>query len=344
VTKVVDGADAVKAYLSGRMLSFDVAAVGQALPKVDPKLAADVVERWLGDSLVLARNCRRLPEPAIREVLGRKHDSWQHVFLKLAVPDDAPDLTGAWKRALAALLDCYRSYLWGSKKRRERFKKLARDPAILAAIQGTAANRDDCKLDMLAVLAADGSDASYDALIRHIDRAFAVRDDHLERLRMLRVHAADTPALRRLFAEIDATLDERRAVSPALALGPVIGVGEQKVLWFTARLRLQNQDDEGVPDRVSGRIDVDSRKAEWLRVWVMRREAVTRARDVVAATAFTATKLEQDGLKLGRCEAHELPRWLVRASKKMKISWSSPHVSSSLRGSKRERIASWLLG
>lgn len=118
---------------------------------------------------------------------------------------------------------------------RAKIAKLVADKPMLAAIQGTVAHADNTGMTMLAVLVADGSDASYDALVRHIDIAFTSRDRRLELLSKLRKHAARAPALDRLFSDLDDALQDRNATSPARLLGPVLGIGEVELLWFDVR-------------------------------------------------------------------------------------------------------------
>jgi hypothetical protein len=107
------------------------------------------------------------------------------------------------------LLDLERGV--GPKQMHLRFRALAQDPGILAAIQGTVAHRERVDSRWLAVLVADGGDASIDALVRHFDVEAAMRDRQLERLRDLRIHSADTPALRALFEQVDQELDKHHA-------------------------------------------------------------------------------------------------------------------------------------
>ena len=185
-----DHAAELRRYLAEDQ-GVDIRATLTTLPAdIDAKLAAKVVLGLIEDdqSYWFARMCHKLPAPVIREVLSRNVDVTPHVFLRLAVPleGSTAKLERAWQRALAALLDLNLTYGWGSKQRRAKLKALAKDPEILAAIQGTAANRSDVPLDMLAVLVADGTDASIDALVPHVDPALVDKDVRLDRLTRLR--------------------------------------------------------------------------------------------------------------------------------------------------------------
>lgn len=319
----------LRRHLAGERI--DLRPVLRSLPEtVDVEPVVAVVTELIDHGIFyFARNCQRLPAPVIREVITRELPGMIPMFLRLAVPADAKPaaLVKAWQRALAALLDLQLTYAWGSKQRRTKLRALAKDRQMLAAIQGTAAHRDDVPLDMLAVLVADGSDASFDALVRHI----AV-PDRLDRLARLRTHAVHTPALDALFAEIDGALGARNAASGVLALGPLIGVGEVDTLWFQASISSREHTEHRIP-RVQANVRVDSRHASPFRVYLTARGKTTQ---------FTGTKLD-DPLELGRCEPAELPGWLAQTAKRLRITWDVHYLRSGLRGGKRDRVASWLM-
>jgi hypothetical protein len=211
-------------------------------------LAADVALEILVDSAwQFSRECRRLPLGVIRELLGRKPTDAMHVYLTLAVDPDAPDAAVAerWAHAIQGLADLETIHRWASPQKKAKFRALASDERLLAAIQGAAANGENVSNEMLAVLVADGSAESFDALVPHLDTSH-----RLDALRMLRVHAKDTPALRALFAELDRD-------SPAHGLARLVGLPASKVFWFTARISAG-----GVHVQVS----VDSRREEWFAI------------------------------------------------------------------------------
>ena len=333
---------ALAAYLAGNRV--DIQKTLKKLPAdVDPALAARVVVKLMERTFWLGRWCKQVPPAVIRAVLAADAPGPAHLFLRLAVPGDLDDaaLVAAWQRALGALLDLDTTYAWGSKQRRAKIAGLARDPHLLAAIQGTVAHSEDVQLDMLAVLVADGSAASYDALVTHIGDACASRDHRVDLLAQLRTHATRTPALDALFTELDEALDDRNAASPALALGPVIGIGKVSTLFFGVRIGSQRKNSNNVP-WVQGSIDVDSRTASWFRVWVSTVEPDARGK----STSFGGTGGDmRDELKLGRCQPAELPHWLAATARKLKIDWDEHHVwNSNLRGAKRKRILQWLGG
>jgi hypothetical protein len=313
------------------------AATTPAKRELDELLAS------IDSAYLLGKRHRKRSPAAIRGALAARHAHANHLFLRLAVdPDEATDdaaLAAAWGRAVQALVDTDLTYAWGSRPRRERLRALARDPRMLAAIQGTVANSPEVRLDLLAVLVADGSEASLDALVPHLDPALVAQDIRLDRLQRLRGYAARTPHLDALFAALDAAFAARNAASPALALGPLIGVGEVALLWFRVAFGSRELTVSNVP-RIQGSVEVDSRRARWLSVDVTR---LTRQLEF-ETTWFGPAELD-DALGLGRCEPAELPAWIARAARKLRVTWDDePHVSSNLRGARRDAIVRWLLG
>jgi hypothetical protein len=320
----------------------DIAKAMKSLPStVDVKLVVGVVEKLIDRRFWVGRLCKKLPPRAIRAVLAAEMPHSNHLFLRNAVPADAKDseLQQRWQHALETFLDLDSSYSWGSKQKREKIAKLATDPHALAAIQATVAHSASREIgaDMLAVLAADGSTASYDALVSHIDAAFTAGDHRLDMLSRLRTHAARTPALDALFAELDGALQQRNDASPALALGPIIGIGDVSLLWFDVRLSSTRITTNRVP-WIQGSIGIDSRSSTWFYVWV----SIVAPDDSGDSTSFTSDGPQRDGLALGHCEAKDLPRWLASVAAKLKIGWEPFSARSHLRGKKRDRIASWL--
>ena len=161
---------------------------------IDPVLAADVALEILVDSAwVFSRDCKRLPPTVMRDLLRRKPKDATHVYLTLAVDPDETDaqLAKSWGRAIQGIADLETINRWHSTQKKEKYAALAKDHHLLPAIQGAAANGENVSNDMLAVLVADGSDESMDALIPHLEHG----GDRLDSLRLLRVHARNTPRL-----------------------------------------------------------------------------------------------------------------------------------------------------
>ena len=303
---------------------------------IDTVLAADVALEILVDSAwAFSRDCKRLPPAVIRELLGRKPVEAIHIYFTLAVDPDAKDgtLLANWARAIQGLADLETINRWASKQKKEKFAALAKDKHLLPAIQGAAANGENVSMDMLAVLVADGSDESIDALIPHLDAAGSTH--RLDALRMLRVHAKDTPALRTLLAELDR--DAEASGIPAHRIARLIGLPESNPFWF--RASVSSQAPEGHIPPIQLHVEVDSRKAAWFKVYASR---IARG-EIEGHTSFTHDRTHDDQLGIGRCDAAELPTWLASVAKKLRIAWDTPFISSNVRGAKRDRIAHWLV-
>jgi hypothetical protein len=337
--KRIDHRGVLERYLNGER--GDIGPAMRSLPaSIDVSLATNVVVKLLERIWFVGRMCKALPAPVIRAVLARDVPGAPHLFLRLAVSGDLPDaaLQKSWRRALQALLDLDTTYAWGSKQRRAKIAGLARDAAMLAAIQGTVAHAPKVPLDMLAVLVADGSAASYDALITRIEAAFTTRDARLDVLAQLRTHATKTPELDRLFLELDGALEARNDASPALALGPVMGVGVVTTLFLSVRLSSTRVNRNRVP-WIQGSIEIDSRDTCWFSVWVSTVEEDAEGR----STYFSVSDRNRDELGLGTCEPAELPAWLARAAAKLEIEWEPLMLSpTNLRGKKRDVVTRWL--
>ncbi|HEX4454313.1 MAG TPA: hypothetical protein VH143_25795 [Kofleriaceae bacterium] len=287
----------------------------------------------------IVRNRAAITPAFVRELLTRDSNFARHMMLKLAVPLDCSDdeLMQHWHRAAEASRGLDLTYGWGSKQRKERFRELAADHEMLAAIQGAVAMHDSPPIDMLAVLVADGGDASIDALIPHLGGALESGDARVNWLRDLCTHAADTPRLNALFAELDATYTARNASSPALALGAIIGLGELDELWFDFGANSTKLDSFRA-SVVQGSVRVDSRTPNWFNVWVSSSGA--KGFSGYGVDAVPAV----DRLGLGPCEPAQLPAWLANAAETLDVDWLPFAPMTNLRGKKRARLTEWLSG
>ncbi|MBL8940353.1 MAG: hypothetical protein JNM69_37750 [Archangium sp.] len=292
---------------------------------------------WWG----FARNVEQLPERVIRVIVERLRDepnSRLSIYLLAALHDSA-DLQRDWARAIRGLLDLNTTYGWGSKQRKAKIAGLASGP-LLPAIQAAAARGEGPTLDMLAVLAADGSEASVDALMPHFHAAASSQSQTLDHLERLKTHAAKTEPIRLMFESVEQLLGQRNDESPALAFARSIGfdVDTFSVHWSLSSTALNASH---VPV-FQGHVDLDSTSAVWFRV------SISHVPGVLAehrTTAFGSEKARViDELGLGRCDPGELPAWLIRAAKKLKVQWSVRIWNSSLRGAKRERALAWMRG
>lgn len=320
----------------------------------DPALAAKVSLGLIRGSIAqsgcwsFGRNCQRLPAAVIRHALpmlaerARRRDHAERdsaIFLGALVDaglDDAA-LERAWARALQALLDLETTYGWGSKQRKAKLAGLAADPEIVAATQAIAVGCEDAALDVLAVLCAEGSEASFDALMPHLQRA-EDSGERLEWLRRLRIHAdAESAPIQSFLLSIDRALARLSERSGAIELAASLGFGRPKVFWFDAYL---GSTTLLMPNNVplyQGYLTVDSRRPDWFSLSVTRLEEQLG----LTCTAFSRAR-EQDDLGLGVCEAAELPAWLARAAAQLETEWTVS-LRSSLRGKKRQTLERWLL-
>ncbi|MBA2542921.1 MAG: hypothetical protein H0V17_24960 [Deltaproteobacteria bacterium] len=188
------------------------------------------------------------------------------------------------------------------------------------------------------MLAIDGSDASVDALIPHLDLALGARDAQLERLALLRPFVRRTPALDAVFAELDHAVQERRITSPACALGAAIGVGQLPLFWFWFQLLSVKHNRSGVP-QFQGTVRIDSREDPWFVVEIAKlHHGADRSRDLT--TRFDIEHLV-DELGIGRCEPAKLPAWLAQAAVTLKTRWGRFYVRTDADA---KRIENWLLG
>lgn len=293
---------------------FDIQPVLRTLPAdIDPALVVPVLDAHFESYAMRFLARAQLSPPMIGAFLAAERADPNHLFMRLLL-GEAPTLAD-WRRGIAALLGLGVTYAWGSRQRRQRFRELAGDADVLRALQGAVAHSHDVSRNMLAVLVVDGSDASYDALIPHLDAALVDKDRRLERLTELRTHAKRTPALDALFAEVDETLATRNAVSPALAVGPLIGLGHIEPLHFHAWVYANG--------RGQANVQIDSRTETWLRV--------------------SATP---DGQRYAYCDdLHAIPHWLAARAIDWNLAWARVELTQScLRGKKRDAVGRWLLG
>ncbi|MBZ4415962.1 hypothetical protein [Myxococcus sp. RHSTA-1-4] len=329
-----------------------VLEVLKALPDdVDPALAARAAVGLIGNSYhpawLFARTCRRLPVPVILAVLEQlESDRRPHSFiLREYVRRDlnADALAAEWDEAMQVLLDLETTYAWGSKQKRAKFQALAARPRVVQALQTAAVACEQVSLDLLAVLAADASEASLDALIPHVERAVRQQDWELDRLQALRTHARSTPVMDDLFSRMQALLAARRARSPALDFARRLGFGEPEVFWF--RVHLSSAAFNGVPAyRHQGHVTVDSRSATWFAISV----SDSNPADILHSrgTSFNSDEVHRDELGLGTCEPAGLPSWLAAAAERLPTRWNFDGMSltTSLRGKKRDQLERWLRG
>jgi hypothetical protein len=331
---------ALQRILAGRE-PVRIADTLRTLPRTaNLELAIEVVLRLLAEPHWLAA-CGKLPARLIRGVLEAKATRPAHVFLQLAIPATAKaaPLKTAWQQAVEALRQLAETtHALDADARRAQLADLARTPQLLQAIQGVAANTAEVPVEMLVVLAIDGSETSLDALIPHLDLALGSRDARLERLALVRPFARSTPALDALFTELDGAVQARRSTSPALALAQAIGLGAVSQFRCAFLLHSVEHHQNAVP-QIQGSLRIDSREDPYFRVELTRMSAgPDRSKD--RRTWFDDTRLE-DGLGVGRCEPADLPRWLRAAAKILNAKWDRFYLRTDVADPKR--IERWLI-
>lgn len=273
----------------------------------------------------------------IRKLLRRTKRDADHVIAQLLVSPELGDaeLLAGWKRARRVLHDL-RTYVWGTAQKKKNLAKLAADAEALDAIRGASARGKGVTLSMLGVLALDGAPESIDALLPHLDPALTAADHRLDWIEQLSRLPITSPAVKKILREVDATRAARNARSPALALGPIIGIGEVEVLKLDCRCFSGRAYDGGVM--------IDSTRADWLYVYVRRFEEVRGLAELQAQTETRNGRLGENSLKLGLCRPEELPAYFARAERTLRCRFEWIPPMTNLRGKKRERLMAWLRG
>jgi hypothetical protein len=289
-----------------------------------------------------ARQLQQLPASVIRAMMEKigGHLHRASLFLVTTVSTELPDdeLKVAWAQSLLALLDMNTSYDWGSKQRLAKLRALAKSPLWVRGIQTAVVGIKNPSLDMLAVLAIDGSDESVDALIPHFDASQKDKSQWLDSLMSIEKFAK-TPALKSMMALAKQTLQERNDSSPALTFARELGFTgnpfEADTWLGSIELNRNNV------QKYQGSIQINSTSPSWFSVHVSH----VRPDSKWEATSFGAEKLVHDHLNLGRCDPKDLPQWLRDAQEKLKIKWNTEsEPRGTLRGKKRTQFADWLFG
>ncbi len=288
----------------------------------------------------IGRKCKRIAPELVRRVLRTPlgaPPSQTLVFLKEAVPADANDdvLLERWRAALQALLDV-EAYTWGSKERRNKLVAIIRSPVILQAVQAAVVAVKppaQPEMELMAVLALDGSEASADALMPHVDHAMKTGEG-LGALEGLETYAADTEPMRAMLAKTKSLLAQRSAASPLIAFLREIGVNVDPChfsMWLASR------ETQGQVPVVQVNFSLDSRASPYMHLSI---DASGRQ------TSFNDKVLHKDSLGLGKADLAGLPELFARAARSLKVTWDwdGATLYSSLRGRKREAIVRWLAG
>lgn len=307
----------------------------RALPDdVDVNAASERMLEWVDGKLyALHRYASALPtsvlEAGLKKMNAAPTRAGRLVVLELTKAGIA------WKEITAVLASLDRTYAWGSKQMKAIFRSLADRPETLAAIQTAVVGDLTARVSFLAVLAADGSDASVDALLpRFTDES----SDQL--LADLQKHAAKTDALDAMFRAVAQRRSVKNQRSPATAfVSALLGVPLEKVS-IQATLNCVELNTNNVP-RYQGNLRIDSEAGQWWSVYLSQVVPTGRGE---GQTYFGVDGEKADRLKLGTCTLEELPKWVKRAEKTLGITFGVSDPYGSLRGKKREAFRDWLFG
>ena len=239
-----------------------------------------------------------------------------------------------WPQMLKAITIFSNPYkLWYKKK---ALTQIAQDAQLVEAVRIAAVGGEDVPVEMIAVLALEGSDASIDALMPYVVAACAAKDKRLDGLNAFKRLGVKAPNVLSILKEANSTRDRRIAESPALAVARAIGLPAEPGFFFTASLGSAHHDGRSLP-AIQVSLTVDSRDTRWFSGKVFRLSDHT-------STSFGPSNLHEDRLNVGVKPPHQWPQWLEGAAKMLKVEWDKDvFISSSVRGAKREQIARWLL-
>lgn len=247
------------------------------------------------------------------------------LFLTTAVDDeDDARLRSSWRAAVNALKVFESQYAWGSKEKAARLADVRRDPRLVEAARVAAVGATVVPLELLAVLAMEGSEASADALMPHVERALT-NEAQLEPLSRLGRHAAKTKPMVALMALVESRLDAARGASPVMALAKRLGLASG------ARFRVEAR----VPGKgmTAFLVILDSAKpGPAFSGWV---QGPTRA--------ASSMLHRDDGTTV--CPLPELPAYLARAANDLGTEWNfAAATTSHLRGQRLAVFLAWLEG
>ncbi len=305
----------------------------------DPKTPFARVQKLLDEHswFEFAKDAQQLPERVIRVIIERLQKAPEASLSTyfLTALHESTALERDWARAIEGMLALLSVSNWGSTPLKATIAGLARGP-LLPAIQAEVSRGKAPPLTMLAVLAADGSEASVDALMPHFQVASATnQNDLLNRLELLKTHAAKTGPLTLMLESVEKLLSKRNDQSPALAFARTIGldVNTFSVCWYFS----SEQTDD--PEFLAA-ATIDSRSSSWFQVTVAHMPNALTEQTTFGSEGTPTI----DKLALGSCTPEELPGWFARAAKKLKVHWSISIRNSNLRGAKRERALAWMRG
>lgn len=246
------------------------------------------------------------------------------IFLHTAAdPSDDDRLSETWGAAVEALKIFESQYAWGSKQKASRLAHVRADARLVEASRAAAVGARVVPLELLAVLAMDGTEASVDALMPHVERALKNTVD-LEPLSQLLRFAAKTKPMKALGELIERSLAAARGTSPAMALATSLGIASGK--RFRVDVRVSGNDG------ASFWVGLDSeRPGPGFRGWV--HETMHRG------VAFVSDEGE------AVCSLEALPKWLAAWAAERSVRWNfTDPATAHLRGARLETFLAWLRG
>lgn len=234
-------------------------------------------------------------------------------------------LRSAWAAAVDALKVFESQYAWGSKEKATRLAEVGGNERLREAARVAAVGSAVVPLELLAVLAADGSEASADALMPHLERAMS-DEAQLEPLARLERYAAKTPPMRAFVELVTTRLERARGAHPVLRLAQSLGIASGP------RFRVEVHVDGSRADTALDLHFDSGRPGPAFRGWVQE------------GTPRSQRPLHQDGGSTA-CELEALPRSLRGEAKRLGTTWDFRVASTRLlRGKRLATFLGWLEG
>lgn len=244
------------------------------------------------------------------------------IFLHAAVdPTDDARLSTTWRDGVNALKVFESQYAWGSKEKAARLKEVRQKPRLVEACRAASVGAHRVPLELLAVLAMEGSEAAVDALMPQVERALREQEP-LDGLSHLARYAAPTKEMKALVALLTAAQASTHRDSPALALARRLGIDGGE------RFRVEVNMSATPRGRLT--LTVDSKgPGAGFSGWV--------SKDVTRPTSFVTGPGECV------CALEELPTWLADWARANGVTWDFDGASTRhLRGARLVVFLGWL--
>lgn len=283
-----------------------------------PRTASEIrsLLEWLRTKADAQRTARNVTEPG-------RHFLAAAVFLLAYVDDRKNDeaLEARWRDAMAQL-DGMNAYSIGSKKKRlEKLRSIARDADALAAWQAAAVGSGWLPDPLIMVLLCDGSQASVDALLPHVERALKSP----ERLaQFLPFREIATKGATEVFAVIDRSAQERPIIELAKRLG-LLRDGRVRV-----RLKIPTVEQTHAETWIS--VELDSNEEPTLQV-------------VLAKEHRTRNSVSTHGTQLRLKTIESAPAAIAKAAKQEGVTWAFEKARPTfMKRVECAQLLAWLAG